>query len=99
MQAMTQFPAPRNNLGDLKRYFDKLESHIRGLESLGETQEHYETLLVPIVVNNLPPEIRQQPVRENRGTDWNLQSLRRIMKREIEILQAGEVSLTVQPTS
>ena len=36
MQVFLQIPAPNNTLPSLSNFYDELETHIRGLESLGE---------------------------------------------------------------
>ena len=54
MQALVQLPAPTNSLHTLRQFYDKMETFIRGLESLGQDQTTYGGLLVPIILDKLP---------------------------------------------
>ena len=46
MQAFLDLPQPRNTIADLRAFYDSTESHIRGLLSLGITQDSYGALLI-----------------------------------------------------
>ncbi|XP_071127724.1 uncharacterized protein [Mytilus edulis] len=103
MQAMLELRAPQNNLLSLRGYYDKLEAYIRGLESLGRSGESYGALLIPIILNKLPSEIRQHLARENGSDNWELIDLRRGILKEITIIEAGQRSSSfmdsMQPTT
>ena len=92
MHAMVNLPAPSNNYPSLRSFYDQLESSIRSLESLGETQEKYGSLLVPIVLAKLPAEIRKHLARENGSDKWILAELRQALHKELTVLEAGNVS-------
>ena len=70
MHAMLNLPAPINMYASLRSFYNKLESSIRSLESLGETHEKYGSLLVPIVLSKLPTEIRKHFAQENGSDKW-----------------------------
>ncbi|XP_053378517.1 uncharacterized protein LOC123533242 [Mercenaria mercenaria] len=72
MQTLLNIPAPSYTLHGLRNYIDKLESYIRGLESLGECQSNYGTLLVPVIIDKLPAEIRKNLAREHGSDNWQL---------------------------
>ena len=82
-------PAPTDDLFSLRNYGDKLESYVRGLESLGQSQEMYGSLLVPVVLEKLPFEIRKSIAREHGTDNLDLQNLRKSITREINILETG----------
>ncbi|CAC5423506.1 unnamed protein product [Mytilus coruscus] len=82
-------PAPTNDVFGLRFYGDKLESYVRGLESLGQTPEMYGSLLVPVVLDKLPIEIRKSIAREHGRDNLILENLRKSITREIDILEAG----------
>ena len=46
---MQALPNPKNVMVDLRAFYDTIEGHIRGLLSLGVTQESYGALLIPII--------------------------------------------------
>ena len=54
-----------------------METYIRSLEAMGQCQESYGNLLVPVVLEKMPGEIRKQLARENGDNDWVLADLRR----------------------
>ena len=53
-----------------------MENYIWRLESLGECQDSYGDLLIPIVMKKLPPELRQNLPQEHGNALWQLQDLR-----------------------
>ena len=50
MQALLKMPAPSNRVSSLRNFYDKIEIYIRSLEAMGQCQESYGTLLVPVVL-------------------------------------------------
>ena len=89
MQALLDIPPPLNTVDSLRIYYDKMETYVRGLESLGQTDDTYGSLLVPIILNKLPGEIRKNLAREHRSTNWILSDLRRAICDELSIMEAG----------
>ncbi|XP_063435728.1 uncharacterized protein LOC134716648 [Mytilus trossulus] len=83
-------PAPTNDAFSLRSYGDRLESYVRGLESLGQTSEMYGSLLVPVVLDKLPIDVRKSIAREHGRDNLMLQNLRKSITKEIEILEAGQ---------
>ena len=81
--------APSNSLQSLRNFHDKMETYIRGLESVGQYQDTYGSLLVPIVLEKLPGEIRKNLAREHGDSNWKLDDLRRAFNRKINIIEAG----------
>ena len=92
MQSLLDMPAPVFTLFSLRSYYDKMESYVRGLESLGQAEDSYGELLVPVILNKLPAEVRQNLAREHRSTNWTLDALRRAILDEVNILEAGKVT-------
>ena len=66
-----------------------METFVRGLESLGQTDDTYGSLLVPIILNKLPGEIRKNLAREHKSTNWILSDLRIAIRNELDIMEAG----------
>ena len=58
---LLEIPPPGNNLVSLRHLYDKMETYIRGLESLGQSQDIYGTLFVPTILSKLPGEIKKTP--------------------------------------
>ena len=85
--AMVNLPASSNNYPSLRSLNDQQESSSRSLESLGETQGKYGTLILPILIGKLPAEIRK-----NGSGKWVLAELRHALHKELTALEAGNVS-------
>ena len=96
MQALLQLPVPNNNLHSLRNFYDYMETKIRTLESVGKPQENYDDVLIPILLEKLPCDIREYLARQHGDNDWLLSDLRCAIFKEIKIEEAG-VSSMVQP--
>ena len=89
MQALLKLPAPSNRVSSLRNFYDKIEIYICSLEAMGQRQESFGNLIVPVVLQKVPGEICIQLARENSANNWKLEDLRRAINREIGILEAG----------
>ncbi len=90
MQSLLDLPTPDNSVTSLRNFHDRMETYIRGLESLGQCQNSYGDLLVPIIMKKLPTELRRNLAREHGNARWQLQELRAAIARETNILEAGQ---------
>ncbi|XP_053378498.1 uncharacterized protein LOC123533118 [Mercenaria mercenaria] len=90
MQALLEQPRPVNTLPSLQSYYDQLESYIRGLESIGQFQETYGSLLIPVIISKLPAEVRKNLTREHGNVGWTLAELRKAIYKEITVMDAGQ---------
>ena len=54
MKNLLELPSPSFNSHSLRSFYDIMESSIRGLESLGQSQESFGSLLVSIILQKLP---------------------------------------------
>ena len=97
MQALLTLQPPNSTVSSLRFFYDRMETYIRGLESLGQNQDMYGSLLVPVVIDKLPANIRKNLARVNENNDWMLQDLRRAINKEINILEIGSGSLKSIP--
>ena len=89
IQALLQLPIPSSNLHSLRKFYDDMETKIRALESLGKPQENYGDVLVPIVLENLPCDIREHLARQHGDDGWLLSDVRYTIFKEINIREAG----------
>ena len=71
-----EIPSPINQFTSLRSFYDQIEGS-QGLETFGQTHETYGTLLVPIIVNKLPVEVRKYLAREHRIKTLVLRDLRK----------------------
>ena len=68
----------------LRQVFDKIESHVRSLSSLGVDSAAYGSLLAPVLMKRIPQEIALIISREVKEDSWNLDDLLKIIEREIQ---------------
>lgn len=67
----------------LRRLYDSVEAHVRGLKALKVPAQTYGGLLTSVLVNKLPNELRLIVTREMTGETWDLERLLRIIEQEI----------------
>ena len=80
---------PSDKPHQLRHFYDKLSVNIRALEALGVKADQYGTLLIPILMAKLPPEIRVHVARNTTQDVWNIESILNVIQSEIE---AREIS-------
>lgn len=76
----------------LRSMYDKVNVHIRGLQSLGIDLKQYGSLLIPVVMSKLPGDIRLRIARENRGEVWEMDKLMETIQLEVEAREASEAT-------
>ena len=89
MQSLLNIPKPSNTLNSLCTFHNTIESHSRGLFSLGKLEETYGDLLVPIILSELPSDTRQNLARESTTPEWTFPQLKLAILKEIRILESG----------
>jgi hypothetical protein len=94
MKALWELPKPSDNLANLKEFYDNLETYIRGLRSLGKTEDSYGDLLIPIIFDKLPPQLKTQISRDHGDKAWTLNELREAIEKEIQATEAGKTEST-----
>ena len=75
MKSLMSMASPTNSLASLRMFYDSIESHIRGLSSLGKAEHSYGDLLVPIIMGKLTPEVRRN-LRSKRTFKYTMDSYR-----------------------
>ena len=75
MQALLDIKSPNRQLENLRKFYDTLETHIRGVTSLGKAQESYGDLLIPIILGKLPNDVRKNQARDHPTPDWTINEL------------------------
>ena len=77
------------NTAQLRLVYDKISINIRGLDSLGVSSSQYGSLLIPVIMSKLPPEIRMQVARSTVHEVWEVSDLLKVIRQEVE---AREIS-------
>ena len=94
MLGLLELPRPTSTIVSLRMFQEKMESYIRGLQSLGQGQESFGNLLVSIILGKLPADVKRNMTRDRVNNKWQLQDLRQALKKEIDILESGLPTLT-----
>ena len=89
MQALLNITNPSLQLQSLQVFYDTLETHIWGLNSLGKSEDSYGALLVPIIQSKLPSKLKKALAREHNDTAWTISELWAAILKEIKILEAS----------
>ena len=86
------------NLPALRRLYDKVETHVRGLRSLGVPHSACGALLTPLLIKKLPQELRVLINRKMTGKEWEFNSIIEALLEEIEARErAGVTSRGLNP--
>ena len=67
----------------LRRLFDTISSHVRSLSAMNVQEDSYGTLLCPVLINKIPPELQLILSRKVSEEDWNLQTLMAAIEEEV----------------
>ena len=91
MDEMLTIPGCVNdNASQLLLVYDKISVNIRGLEPLGVSSNQYGSLLIPVIMSQLPHEIRVQVARNTAGEVWDMSELLEVIRQEVEALEISE---------
>ena len=91
MQALLKLQnCPNESVEQLRRIYDNINAHVRGLESIGTPMEHYGSLLVPLIMSRMPEEITIQVARKTSETIWNKEEILEIIHKEIQAREMGQ---------
>ena len=88
MKNLLELPSPSLSPSSLRHFYDKMETNIRGLESLGQTQDTFGALLVPIIIGKLPTEMRKNMTREHGQRSWDIRTLREAIGKETYVQES-----------
>ena len=80
----------------LRAVYDKIETNVRSLQGLGITHDRYGVLLVSVILNKVPIDIRLIITRQFESESWTFETLLRAFKMELE---AREKCITVSQNS
>ena len=61
-----------SNVTELRELYDRIESNVRALKTVGIQQEHFGSLLIPIILEKIPNVIRLQISRQLGKENWNI---------------------------
>ena len=97
MKRFVQLPVIKNynDVFGLGKLYDQVESLIRNLKSLQMDTSGYGALLVPLLIEKLPFNLRESIAKKLENDIWELQEMLKILKGDLE---AKERSISVGST-
>ena len=72
------------NLRGLRQLCDTIESHVRGLQSLGVSSDSYGSLLSSVLLNKFPQEVKLVISRDVGSGDWKLDRIMQLLETEVQ---------------
>ena len=86
MDCLLQLPAATSlhDLHNVRRLYDKVESHISGLTSLGVATESYGNLMISILMQKLPPGLCITATKKMEKGEWSLDALLTLIRQELQ---------------
>ena len=96
MEALLSLPAVTSvyELRNLHQLYDKVESHVRSLKSIGIAASSYGNLLASILI---PSDLCLIVSRETVEDNWDLDSLLKVLEKEIEARERAAMNTSAQP--
>ena len=84
-EALVKLPhvTTMNNIKDLRMIYDKVESSVRNLRTLGTEPLSYGSLLAPLLTEKLPDDLKLIISRKFKTEIWNLEDLLKYFKEEL----------------
>ncbi|MCP4479237.1 MAG: DUF1759 domain-containing protein, partial [Planctomycetaceae bacterium] len=90
MQSLLKLQSlPNQNTEHLRKIYDEINVHVRGLQSLGMPSESYGSLLIPLIMARMPKEIAIQVARKTSEGIWKIEEILQILEKEIEAREIG----------
>jgi hypothetical protein len=83
-------PCSSERSPSIRFVYDKIRVHVRGLDSLGVTPDQYGSLLIPVVMSELPNSLRLEVARKATDEIWKIDELLETIRREIEAREASD---------
>ena len=87
-------PCSNDRPAQLRFVYDQICVHTRSLPSLGVMADQYGSLLIPIIMSKLPPEIRLQIARNTTDSVGKIEDLLNVIKIEVKAREASEMTKT-----
>ena len=86
MEKLLKLPSVSNarDTKQLRNVYNALEANIRSLKTLGIKSEQYGSLLVPVMLNKLPQELRLVISRKFERDLWDFDLFIRVFREELE---------------
>ena len=97
---MQQFvPLPKiksaNDISGLRKLFDRVENSVRNLKTLSVEPETYGSLLVPLINEKLPNDMKLLIARQFNSVVWSLSKMLQYLKKETEAKERATLTWVI----
>ena len=94
MQKFVLLPSVKNrqDVAGLRKLFDQVESSVRNLKSLKVETNSYGSLLVPLLNEKLPNDMRERIAHKFDNDAWSSDDMLNFLKRELEAKERSFIS-------
>lgn len=90
LQQLLNLSITGRSTSDLWTLYDKLQTHVRSLETMGITGDKYGVILTPLVLHILPENIRLEWARLGDGRESDLEALLSFLQTEISTRERSQ---------
>ena len=87
IKALSEISSPLNTLSSLQLYYDTIQAHLRGLATLGKTEDSFATMLIPAILSKLPLDIHKNLARDHGNEEWTMTEVKEAILKEISVLE------------
>ena len=81
-----------NDISGLRKLFDKVENSVRKLKTVSVEPDTYESLLVPLISEELPNDLKLLIARQFDSDVWSLSKMLGYLKKEIEVKERATLT-------
>lgn len=85
-------PCNSERASQLRSVYDKISINVRGLQALGVDPSQYGSLLIPVIMSKLPPDVRLLVARSVRLEVWKMSELLDVILKEVEAREIRAIS-------
>ena len=71
------------NIKELRHLIDQIESHVRSLSTVGVKSDHFGPMLIPMVLERLPDDVKLEVSRKLGKQNWKIEEFMQVLKGEI----------------
>ena len=79
-----------SNVTELRELYNRIESNVRALKTVGIQQEHFGSLFIPIILEKILNVIRLQISQQLGKEKWNIDEFLQCINREITARESYE---------
>ena len=90
-QLMKTSVVEEGNVHRLRNVLDTVESHVRALSNQGVNKEHFGAMLIPVIQDRLPYNIRVELNRKMGKDNWKLDEYLELLRIEVEARNNSEL--------